>query len=179
MQRLLPVRPAGAQPWLRQRRDEALALQPGVVKQHTCPLCRPRHPVCTSPTPRGTQDEDISMVTVHMLATHNVWASNHDIGGRYSRDVKRLEVLEHPPTPPASPPLHPARWQTPAGENPTNWVPEHEPYDTVPPSSLPLLSELLRSWGPSPITIENYRAITLPLIARLPFAFTWLVGDAE
>ena len=79
----------------------------------------------------------------------------------------------------ARPPWLPARWQLPAGDNPTKWVPDLEPYDAVPRGSLPLLSELLRSWDPSPMNIDNYMAATLALTTRLPLAFGWLVGDAE
>ena len=49
----------------------------------------------------------------------------------------------------------------------------------VPRGGLPLLGELPDSWNPRPMNIENYRAGTLALSARLPFAFGWLVGDAE
>ena len=114
-----------------------------------------------------------------MLTTQNVSAPHDHIGGSHNADVEWLEVLKRPAAPPARPPWRPARWQVPAGENPTNRVPDQEPYDTVPRGSLPLLGELPRSWDSSPMNTENYRAVTLALTTRLVFAFGWLVGDAK
>ena len=67
----------------------------------------------------------------------------------------------------------------PEGDRPTDWAPEHEPYDTVLRGSLPLPSELLDNWDPSPWKIGNYRGLTVALSARLPFAIGWLVEDQE
>ena len=119
------------------------------------------------------------MVTIRMLATQNVWAPHDHIGGGDSPDVEGLETLEKPVPPPARPPWRPARRQVPEGDNPTNWAPDHEPYDTVPQGSLPLAAEPLDRWNLSPVNIQNYRAVTVILFPRLPFAFGWLVGNAE
>ena len=70
-----------------------------VVKLHLCSLCRQRHPLCASPPPRETQDEDLSMETIRMLATMNVSAPHDHIGGGDSPDVEWLETLKSP-TPP-------------------------------------------------------------------------------
>ena len=67
----------------------------------------------------------------------------------------------------------------PQGEDPTNWAPDDKPYNTVPRGSLTPLSELPDSWDRSPKNSENYRAVTLALTARIPFAFRWLVGNAK
>ena len=123
-----------------------------VVNPHACPLCRQRHRVCTSLTARETPDEDILMKTVRMLSTDSVWGPDDHIGGRHSRDVPGLKVLEHQPAPTASPPWRPARWQMRAGDNPTNWVPKHQPYGTVPRGSPPLFSDLLK---PGPESHEH------------------------
>ena len=66
-----------------------------------------------------------------------------------------------------------------AGDNPTNHAPDHEPYDTVPRGSLPLPGELTSPWDPTEMNIHNYRAVTVALTSRLPFALGWLVGDGE
>ena len=84
-----------------------------------------------------------------------------------------------PTPPPARSPFRPARWQVPAGDNPTNYTPNHEPYDLVPLGSLSLSGKLPSVWDPSPMNIENYRAVTVALSGRLPFAFGLLVGDGE
>ena len=45
-----------------------------LVKLHQCPICRQQHPLCTGLPPRQTQDEELSMGTIRMLAPQNIWA---------------------------------------------------------------------------------------------------------
>ena len=78
-----------------------------------------------------------------------------------------------------APPRYLARWHVPAGGNPTNYTPDHEPYDTVPRGGLPLAGELPSTWDLTTMNVENYRAVTVALSIRLPFASEWLVGDRE
>ena len=49
----------------------------------------------------------------------------------------------------------------------------------MPRRSLPLPGELRSTWDLHLMNIENYGAVTVPLSARLPLAFRWLVEDAE
>ena len=116
---------------------------------------------------------------MRMLATQSVTAPHDHIGGGDSPDVECLKMLEVLTPPPARPPFPQARWQALAGDNPTYDAPDHKPYDTVPPASLPLPGELPSTCNPSPMNIENYRAVTVNLSSRLPLAFAWLVGDGE
>ena len=67
----------------------------------------------------------------------------------------------------------------PAGDNPTNWVPDYKPYHTVQQGKPALPSEVPRSWDRSRKIIENYRDVTFALTISLPFTFEWLMGDAE
>ena len=119
-----------------------------VVKVHEFPICRQRHPLCTGWTPRETEDVDLSMATLRLLATQNIWAPHNHIGGRESPDVEWLETLESPTPPLACPLWRPARQQVPAGENPTNYAPDHQPYDTVPRGSLPPPWQATEHLGP-------------------------------
>ena len=82
------------------------------------------------------------MATIRMLGTQNIRAPTDHIGDGDNPDVELLEMLESPTPPPARPPWHPARWQVPAGKNPTNRAQDHEPYHMVSGGSLPLLGEL-------------------------------------
>ena len=140
----------------------------------------PAHRYTAQVTPRWPPgSEPASLATIRRLATRNIWASNDDIGGGDSPDVQWLGTLEVPTPPPARPPFRPARWQVPAGENPTNYVQNHEPYDRVLPGSLPLPGEVPSTCDLTTMNVENYRAVTVALSIRLPLAFRWLVGDAE
>ena len=150
-----------------------------VVKLHACPMCRQRNPLYTGPSPGKTKEEDLSMAAIRMLATQNVWAPQDHIGRRDCLDVEWLETLASLAPPPARPPWRPARWQVSYWKNPTSWAPDHEPYDRVPWGSLPLPRQLSDIWDLNPMNIENYRAVSAPLSARLPVAFGWLLGDAE
>ena len=118
-----------------------------VVKLHQCPICRQRHPLHTGPPPRETQDKDLTLATISMLATQIIWAPHDHIGGADSLDVEWLRMLEVPTPPPAGPPFRQARWQVPAGDNPTNHAPDQESFYTVPRGSLtpppPRAAELL------------------------------------
>ena len=107
-----------------------------VIKLHACPMYRQEHPLYTGPSHRETQEEDLSMAKVRMLATQNFWVPPEHIGGRDSPDVEWLETLKSPGAPRARPPCSLARWQMPEGDNPTIWAPDHEPYNTVPRGSL-------------------------------------------
>ena len=60
-----------------------------------------------------------------------------------------------------------------------NYAPNHEPHNTVPRGSLPLLGELPSTWDLNTMNVEHYRAVTVALSIRRPFAFGWLVGDGE
>ena len=93
-----------------------------VVKLHQCAICRQWHPLCTGPPPRETQDEDLTLATITMLATQNICPSPEHIGGGDSRDVEWLEKLEVLTPQPARPPLLQARWQVPASDHPTIWT---------------------------------------------------------
>ena len=150
-----------------------------LVQLHQCPICRQRHPLCTRASTSENQDEGLTLATIRMLATQNIWTPRDHIGRGDSRYVEWLQTLEVPTPQPARPPFQLARWQVPAGGNPTNYAPNHEPYDTVPQGSLPPPSELPSVWEPSPMNTENYRALTIALSSRPPFAFGWLVGDGE
>ena len=150
-----------------------------IVKLHQCPICRQRHALCTGPPPRETEEKDLTLATIRMLATQNISAPRDHIGGGESPDVEWLKTLEVPTAPPARPPFRQVRWQVPAGNNPSNHAPDHDPYDTAPRGSLPLPGELQITLDPSPTNIENYRAVTVALSSRLPFAFGWLSGDGE
>ena len=116
-----------------------------LVKLHQCPICRQRHPLCTKPPPGETQDGDLTLGTIRMLVIQNIWTPHDHIGGGDSPDVELLQTLEVPTPPPARRPFRQARWQAPAGENPTNHAPDHEPYDTVPRGSLSLSGALWSS----------------------------------
>ena len=150
-----------------------------VAQLHQCPICRQRHPLCARRPPRETQDEDLTLATIRMLATQHIWGPHDHIGGGDSPDVEWLETLEVPTPPPARCPFQPARWQVPAGENPTNQAPNHEPYDRVLQGSLPLPGELRSIWDWTTMNVENYRAVTVALSIRLPFAFGWLLREGE
>ena len=101
-------------------------------------------------------------------------------GGSHSPVMECLQVLEHPAAPPADAPPRAANWQLPpGGGNPTSWVPDHESHDKVPGGSVSHHSELPTNLDVSPVNLDNYRAITIPLTICLPFAFSWLAGDAE
>ena len=119
------------------------------------------------------------LATIRMLATQNIWAPHHHIGGGDSQDVEWLVTLENPLPPPARPPWRPALWQVPAGKNPTNNAPDHQPDNGMPRGSLPLPGNLLSTWDLTTMNVEKYRSVTVALSIRLPFAFGWLVGDRE
>ena len=140
-------------PQLRQRRKQALVLQPvrrqaarlPPLQATTTPLHRPAPPRDPSGGALDGNDQDAG--NQECLGPHE------DIGGRDSADVETPESLEAPP---ACPPWRLARWQMPQGEeNPTNWAPDYEPNNTVPRGRLPLLSELPDSLDPSPMNIKN------------------------
>ena len=103
--------------------------------------------------------------------------------GGGSPDVEWSDVLtdEDPGTPPPRPPWRAPTWPLPAeGADPTIYVPDYEHYDDTPRGSLPPVGNLPDSWGPvTPINLYNYRTTVVTLTTRLPFAFGWLVGDAE
>ena len=66
------------------------------------------------------------------------------------------------------------------GADPTIDVPDYVDYDNAPQGRLPLISNLLDSWGTvTPMNHNNYRTIVITISTRLRFAFSWLVGDAE
>ena len=146
----------------------------------SCPLCRRSHPLCTAPPPRETQDEDVTLHTLRTLIPQNVW--NNGARGD-STDVEWLDVLtdEDPATPPPRPPLHASTWALPdPGADPTIYVSDSEHYDDAPRGSVPPIGNLPDSWGPvTPMNCNNYRTTVVTLTSRLPFAFSWLVGDAE
>ena len=43
-----------------------------VVHMHHCPICRQRHPLCTGPLPRETQDKDLTLATIRMLTIQKI-----------------------------------------------------------------------------------------------------------
>ena len=146
---------------------------------HVCPLCRRSHPLCTAVPPRKTQSNDLKLHTLRILITQN--DGNNDAGG--GPEVEWLDVLsdEDPPTPPPRPPWRAPTWALPVeGAHPTIYVPDYEHYDDAPRGSLPLVGNLPDSWGPVD-TMNNYyyRSTVITLTTCLPFAFGWLVGDAE
>ena len=108
------------------------------------------------------------MAAIGMLATQNIWAPLDHIGGGDSPDVEWLETLESPTPPPARPPRPLACCQVPEGDSPTNYALGR---GVVYPSP--------EYWDPSPMSVGNYRAVTVALSGRLPFAFGRLVKDAE
>ena len=126
-----------------------------VVQLHQCRICRQQHPLCTGPPPRETQDEDLTLATIRMLATRNSRPPRDHIGCGDSPDVEWLETLEVPTPPPARPPFRLARWQVGRGKNPTNYTPNHEPYDMVLRGSLPLPGELPSIWDLSTMNVEK------------------------
>ena len=66
------------------------------------------------------------------------------------------------------------------GGAPHNLRPRQQPYDDAPRGSLPPIGNLPDSWGPvTPMNFNNYRTTVVSLNTRLPFAFGWLVVDAE
>ena len=67
-----------------------------IVKLHQCAICRQQHLLCTFPPPKVTQEDDLSMARISMLAIQNVWASRDHIGGSDTPDVEWLEKLESP-----------------------------------------------------------------------------------
>ena len=86
-----------------------------------------------------------------------------------------------PTTPPPRPPWHAPTWALrDPGADPTIYVPENEHYDDAPRGSLPPIGTLPDSWGPvTTMNHDNYRTTVVTLTTRLPFAFGWLLGDAE
>ena len=82
---------------------------------------------------------------------------------------------------PPRPPWRAPTWALPDPDaDPTVYVPDHEDYNDAPRGSLPPIGNLPGSWGyVSPTNHNNYRNIVVTLTTRLPFAFGWLVGDAE
>ena len=103
--------------------------------------------------------------------------------GEDSPDVEWLDVLtdEDPATPPARPPWRAPTWALPTeGAHPTVYVPDYKHYDDVPLGSQPPVGNLPDSWGPvTPMNLNNYRTTVVTVTCRLPFAFCWLVADAE
>ena len=153
---------------------------PCIANLWSCPLCRRPHRLCTALPPRETQPEELTLHTLRTLIQQNVW--NNGAGGD-SPDVEWLDVLtdEDPTTTPAHP-----HWCAPTlalpvkGADPTIYVPDTEHYDNAPRGSLPPIGNLLDSRGPvTPMNLNNYRTTVVTLTPRLPFAFCWLVGDAE
>ena len=150
-----------------------------LAKLHQCPIGRQRHPRGTRPAPRPTQDEDLTLATIRMPATKNIWAPHDHSGGRDSPNVEWLETLEVLTPPPARPAFRRAHWQLPAGDSPTNQAPDHEPHYTVPHGSLPLIDELRSTLDPTEMYFHINRAVTVALTSHLFFAFGWLVGDGK
>ena len=132
------------------------------------------------PPLRETQAEDLRFHTLRTLIQQNVW--NNGAGGD-SPVVEWLDVLtdEDPATPPPRPPWRAPTWALPVERaDPTIYVPNSEHYDDTPRGSLPPIGNLPDSWVP--VTLMNfndYRTTVVTLTTRLPFAFGWLVGDAE
>ena len=124
--------------------------------------------------------EDLTLQTLRTLIQQNVW--NNGAGGD-SPDVEWLDVLtdEDLRTPPPRPPWHAPTWALPVeGAEPKIYVADSEHYDDTPRGSLPPIGNLPDSWGPvTPMNLNNYRTTIVTLTTRLPFAFSWLMGDAE
>ena len=146
----------------------------------SCPLCGRSHPLCTAVPPHETQSEEFTLHTLRTLIQQNVWNNGTVEDGP---DVDWLDVLsdEDPATPPPRPPWHASTWALPTeGAHPTIYVPDSEQYDDAPRGSLPPIYNLPDSWSPvTPMNFNNYRTTVITLITRLPFAFGWLVKDAE
>ena len=153
---------------------------PCIMNLRSCPLCRRPHGLCPAPPPPETQAEDLTLHTLRTLIQQNVW--NHSAGGA-SPDVEWSDVLTNkdPATLPCRPPWPATKRALPTeGADPTVYVPDSQHYDDAPRGSLPPVGNLPDSWGPiSPMNLNNYRTTVVILITRLPFAFGWLVGDAE
>ena len=153
---------------------------PCIASFWSCPSCRQPHPLCTAPPPRKTQDEDLTLHTVRTLIQQNIWNN----GAREdSPDVEWLDILtdEDPATPPPHPPWRAPTWALPdPGADPMSYVPDYKHYDNAPRGSLPPIGNLPDSWGHvTPMNHNNHRTIVVNLTTRLPFAFGWLVEDAE
>ena len=103
--------------------------------------------------------------------------------GGDSPDVEWLDILtdEDLATWPPRPPWRAQTWTLPTeGADPTIYVHDNEHYDSAQRGSLPPMGSLPDSWGPvTPMNLYNYRTTVVTLTTRLPFAFGWLVGDAE
>ena len=153
---------------------------PCIANLWSCPFCGRSHPLCTAPPPRETQAEDLTLDTLRTLIQQNVW-NNGAVGD--SRDVEWLDVLteEGPATPPPHPPWRARTWALPTkGADPTSYIPDSEHYDDAPRGSLPPMGNLPNIWGPgTSMNFNNYRTTVVTLTNGLPFAFSWLVGDAE
>ena len=96
-------------PWLWRQRDAALVLQPVCGQLYQCPICRQRHLLCTGLPPRETQDEDLTLVIIRILAIQNVCAPQNPISCGDRSDIVSLEALKVVKPPPARPPFRQAR----------------------------------------------------------------------
>ena len=88
---------------------------------------------------------------------------------------------EDPAAPSPRPPWRARKWALPdVGADSTIWVPDYEHYNNAPRGSLPPVGNLPDSWGPiDSMYRDNWRTTVITLTTRLPFTFSWQVGDAE
>ena len=135
----------------------------------------------TLPTTASTlhSSADAPLHTLRTLIQQNVWNN----GAGDSPDVAWLDVLtdKDPATPPPCPPWRAPTWALPVeGAHSTIYVADYEHYEDTPRGSLPPVGNLPDGWGPvSAMNLNNYCTTVVTLTSRLPFALSWLVGDAE
>ena len=150
-----------------------------VVQLHQCPICRQGLALCTGPPPRETQDKDLSLARIRILATQNIWAPHDHIAAgtvQISSGWRRLRARRHHrPAPPSD--RCAGRWQQ-----------RKTPQTTPQATSLTTRcrgaaytspASYQAAWDLTTMNVENYRAVTVALSICLPFAFGWLVGDGE